>query len=158
MTSTICIDAPVAEVWRILSDLPAIHQWVTAIERSYCPTQSRGVGAMRVCELRQATIHETILTWDEGRSFTYQGVGAPMMKRATNRWSVAAHGDRQTLVTSYAEVTLKGGLFGALLSPLVRLMSRRLGARSLASLKYLIEHGTPYAGEPSRLVLGPALC
>lgn len=108
MTTTICIDAPVATVWKVLSDLPAIHLWVPAIRRSHCPTQSRGVGALRVCELGQATIRETIVEWDEGRAFTYEGVGAPMMKHASNRWSVAAHGERQTLVTSYAEVELKG--------------------------------------------------
>ena len=158
MTSTICIDAPVAEVWKVLSDLPAIHVWVGAIQRSYCPEEPRGVGALRVCELKQATIHETIVEWDEGRSFTYEGVGAPMMKRARNRWSVAAHGARQTLVTSHATVVLKGGVFGALLQPLVRAMSARLGARSLASLKYLVEHGEPWAGEPSALAVGPALC
>jgi hypothetical protein len=142
----------------VLSDLPAIHQWVSAIQRSYCPAERRGVGALRVCELRQMTIRETILEWDEGRSFKYEGVGAPMMKRASNRWSVTAHGERQTLVTSEAEVELKGGVFGVFLQPLVRLMSARMGARSLASLKYLVEHGEPYAGDPRALAFGPVAC
>lgn len=142
---SVCIDAPVEKVWAVLSNLEAIQLWVPSIRSSHCPGRSRGVGALRVCELKQATIHETIVAWAEGRSFTYSGEGAPMMKAATNTWSVEAHGE-QTLVTSSAEVVLKGGVFGLALEPLVRLMAARLGAQSMASLKYLVEHGHPYTG------------
>jgi hypothetical protein len=114
------------------------------------------VGAVRVCELKQGTVVETILEWDEGRSFTYQGEGAPMMKRATNRWTVEPRGS-QTLVTSTAEVELKGGVVGLLLQPLVKIVASRMGARSLASLKYLVEQGHPYAGG-HRLALAPTAC
>jgi carbon monoxide dehydrogenase subunit G len=152
----VCIDAPIEKVWAVLSHLESIQLWVPAIRHASCPGQSRGVGALRVCELKQATIHETIVAWEEGRSFTYRGEGAPMMKSALNTWTVTAHGG-QTLVTSLAEVELKGGVFGRLLTPLVTLMSSRLGARSMASLKYLVEHGHPYdGGQP--LLAGPASC
>jgi carbon monoxide dehydrogenase subunit G len=157
MTDSVCIDAPVAAVWSVLSDLESIRLWVDAVRHSHCPVQSRGVGAMRVCELKQVTIHETIVEWDEGRSFTYRGEGAPMMRSATNRWSVEAHGD-QTLVTSSAEVVLKGGFLGGLLEPLLRSLAGRLGAQSLAALKYLVEHGHPYSGKTRELAPGPALC
>jgi uncharacterized protein YndB with AHSA1/START domain len=140
MQRTVCIDAPVERVWAVLSNLPAIEQWVEAIQHAHCPGPSRGVGAQRVCELKQATLIETIIDWQEGRSFTYQGIGAPMMQHAQNTWSVEAHG-HQTLVTSRAEVVLKGGRFGRLLEPLVRAMSSRLGGQSLGALKYLVEHG-----------------
>ena len=156
LTSTVCIDAPPSQVWAVLSNLEAIHHWVRAIRHSHCPGQSRGVGALRVCELRQATIRETITQWDEGRSFTYQGVGAPMMKSATTTWAVSEH-EGKTLVTSTAEVELKGGVFGWLLMPLVRAMSLRLGAQSLASLKYLVEHGEPYR-DSAPLPAAPATC
>lgn len=156
MTSTVCIDAPPAQVWAVLSNLEGIHLWVRAIQHSYCPGQSRGVGALRVCELKQATIRETITQWDESRSFTYQGVGAPMMKRASNTWAVSEH-EGKTLVTSTAEVELKGGVFGLLLSPLVRTMSTRLGAQSLAALKYLVERGEPYR-ESAPLPAAPVSC
>lgn len=153
---TICIDAPLEQVWAVLSQLESIPLWVPAIRRATCPSQARGVGAVRVCELTQGTVHETIVAWDEGHSFTYRGEGAPMMKRALNTWTVAAHGE-QTLVTSSAEVELKGGLFARLLAPLARLMAARLGARSMASLKYLVEHGHPYEGSKP-LLLGPETC
>lgn len=156
MTRSVCIDAPVSAVWAVLSDLDAIHVWVDSIQRSHCPGQDRGVGALRVCELSQGTIRETILEWDEGRYFKYRGEGAPMMKYATNRWSVEAQGT-QTLVTTTAEVVLKGGFLGVLLQPLVKLMAHRMGARSLASLKYLVERGHPYQGK-ARLRAAPASC
>jgi hypothetical protein len=157
MTDSACVDAPVAAVWAVLSDLVAIHLWVEAIRHSHCPAQRRGVGALRVCELKQATIHETIVEWDEGRSFKYRGQGAPMMKSATNSWSVEARGD-QTLVTSTAEVAIKGGFLGSLLELLVRALAARLGAQSLPALKYLVEHGHPYPGKARELGPAPALC
>jgi uncharacterized protein YndB with AHSA1/START domain len=94
MTDSACIDAPVAAVWAVLSDLESIHLWVDSIRRAHCPAQRRGVGAMRVCELKQATSRETILEWEEGHSFKYRGEGAPMLESATNRWSVEARGDQ----------------------------------------------------------------
>lgn len=152
----VCIDAPIEKVWTVLSNLESIHLWVPAIRHASCPGQSRGVGALRVCELKQATIHETIVAWDEGRSVTYRGEGAPMMKRALNTWTVAAHG-AQTLVTSFAEVELQGGVFGWFLTPLVKIMAARLGAQSMALLKYLVEFGQPYDGAQP-LLEGPSAC
>jgi carbon monoxide dehydrogenase subunit G len=156
MTATVCIEAPPDRVWAVLSKLEDIHLWVRSIRHSYCPGQSRGVGALRVCELSQATVRETIVAWEEGRSFTYSGEGAPMMKRATNTWSVSEH-EGKTLVTSVAEVELKGGPFGVLFAPLVRIVATRLGAQSLASLKYLVERGEPYLSDV-RLPVAPATC
>lgn len=55
---------------------------------------ARHFAETRVCELgRNIAVRETI-----GESFAYTGEGAPLMKRALNRWSVEAHG-AQTLVT-----------------------------------------------------------
>jgi uncharacterized membrane protein len=157
LSATACIDAPVNEVWAVLADLGAIHFWVEAIQHSYCPPQQRGVGAMRVCELKQARIEETVIEWDEGRSFKYRGVGAPMMESATNLWSVEPHG-AQTLVTSTAEATMKGGPLGSLLELLAKPLFERLGAQSLASLKYYVEHGKPFAGRSRDLAPAPIAC
>jgi carbon monoxide dehydrogenase subunit G len=157
MTRSVCIDAAAPAVWAVLSNLESIHLWVDSIRRSHCPAQSRGVGAVRVCELKQATIRETIIEWDEGRSFKYRGEGAPMMKSATNAWTVEARGN-QTLVTSSAEVVVEGGVFGLLLEPLLRPVFRRLGTRSLAALKYFVENGHPYPGPARQLAPAPASC
>jgi carbon monoxide dehydrogenase subunit G len=157
MTGSVCINATAADVWAVLSDIASIERWVPLIQRSYCPEQSRGVGAMRVCELKQATLRETIIAWDEGRSFTYRGEGAPMLKTAINTWSVEPRGE-QSLVTSAAEVELKGGFAGRLLEPLMKAMATRMGAQSLASLKYFVEHGEPYVGNVRELLPAPVAC
>jgi hypothetical protein len=102
-----------------------------------------GVGAQRTCRLTGGiTIRERWLAWDEGRSFTYEGVGLPLVSRARNTWTVRAEGD-QSVLTSEAEVVLRGGRLGRLLEPLVARQARRMGARSLAAFKYLVEQGEP---------------
>lgn len=80
-----------------------------------------------------------------------------MMKSATNLWSVEPRGNL-TLVTSSAEIVLKGGAFGVVLEPLVRAIAGRVGNQSLASLKYFVEHGHPHSGTARDLLPAPAIC
>ena len=54
--------------------------------------------------------------------------------------AVQPEGD-DTLLTSRAEVVLKGGLVGRLLEPIVAYQLNRVGPRTLAAFKYLVEHG-----------------
>lgn len=112
---------------------------------------------MRVCELKQVTIQETIIEWDEGRSFTYRGDGLPLTRSATNSWTLESHGE-QTLVSSSAALELKGGIFGRLLAPLMKPMFTRMGAQTLAALKYFCEQGHPYRGRVRDLPFGPTFC
>lgn len=158
--SSVCIEASVGRVWAALSTLEDIHLWVRAIQRSYMSSaERRGLGVVRVCKVGGGVeVHETIIDWREGESFTYRGRGAPMMKRAENRWSVKAHGAGQTLVTSTAVVELKGGVVGRALEPLARLMVNRVGPSTLASLKYFVEHGEEYPGNLSDLPRPVAAC
>jgi uncharacterized protein YndB with AHSA1/START domain len=157
VSASVCIDALAPQVWAALSDLESITLWVPAIKHAHCPAARRGVGAERVCELSAGTVHETILEWDEGHAFTYRGEGAPLMKWATNRWSVRPHG-AQALVTSEARVELKGGAFGRALEPLVRMAVIKAGNSSLARLKYWIENGHSYAGRASGLPTPSPVC
>ncbi len=64
----------------------------------------------------------------------------------------------QTLLTSQAEIVLKGGIFGKLLEPLMYQMSKRMGANALAAFKYLVENGKPYKGKHSSLPRVPIAC
>ena len=113
ISRSVCIDASTSTVWRVLSDLESIDVWVESIKRSYCVNEhTRGVDAVRVCEVDgNFKIRETIVDGVEGESFAYVGEGAPLMKRAINQWRVEARGS-QTLVTTSAEVELKGGFLG----------------------------------------------
>ena len=102
-------------------------------------------------------MHERWVAWDEGRSFTYEGVGIPLVRRATNRWSVLPRGGN-SLLTSEAKLELKGGVLGRLLEPVMGLAARSMAPNSLAAFKYLVEHGHPWDGKASELPKAPAIC
>jgi hypothetical protein len=124
--------------------LEDIRLWSEAVLDARCEGDAaRGVGAERTCELLGGiTIKERWFAWDEGRSFAYEGIGVPLVARARNTWTVIPAGD-QTLLTSQAEVVLKGGRIGRLLEPIVAHQMNRIGPRTLAAFKYLVEHGAP---------------
>jgi hypothetical protein len=159
LTASVCIEAPAARVWAHLARLEDIQLWSDAVLQARCDGPvTHGVGAERTCELvGHRTIHERWVDWDEGRSFTYEGFGIPLVKRASNRWSVLPHGDK-ALLTSEAEVELKGGMVGRLLEPVMGPLMRRMGPRALAAFTYLVEQGQPYDGKASELPPAPALC
>jgi hypothetical protein len=159
ISRSVCINSSAASVWRVLSELESIHLWVEPIRRSWCEgSTTRGRDAIRICELGgNLRVKETIVDWVEGRSFAYTGEGAPLTKRAVNRWTVEERGS-QSLVTTTAEVVVKGGIFGRILEPLFATVAGRMGSRSLASLKFYVESGTPYVGKAGNLLPIPAAC
>jgi hypothetical protein len=160
LSGSVCIDAPADAVWARLAALEDIQLWSEPVLHASCDGQrSRGVGAERTCELAgHVTITERWVRWDEGRSFAYEGFGLPLVKRATNVWSVHPEGEHQSRLTSEAALELKGGFVGRLLEPIMVAMSRRLGSESLAAFKYLVEQGRPYAGRHSELPRAPVTC
>ena len=157
--ASVCIEAPAETVWARLAKLEDIQLWSEPVVRARCEgTLSQGVGAERTCELAgNYTIKERWVAWDEGRSFTYEGFGIPLMKRAANRWTVVPQGE-QSLLTSEAELEIKGGVFGRVLEPLLVPLLRRMAPNALAGFKYLVENGHPYAGKASKLPRVPATC
>ena len=157
--STVCIDVPKERVWEVLADVAVVNLWVEPIRSARCEgSRTRGVGTTRVCNLVGGmTVKETWTAWEEGHSFTYEAESTAMFKRAANTWSVKAVNGK-TLLTTESEVTLKGGIFGRLLEPLMRIMTTRVGTDSLAALKYLAETGQPFPGKPSELPQPPAQC
>ena len=154
-----CIEAPAETVWARLAKLEDIQLWSEPIVSARCDgAVSRGVGAQRTCELKgNLTIKEHWTAWDEGKSFAYEGFGIPLMKRAANRWSVLPQGQR-TLLTSEAELELRGGIVGRLLEPVVGPLMQRMAPNALALFKYFVEHGHPYKGKASELPRALASC
>jgi Polyketide cyclase / dehydrase and lipid transport len=142
--ASVGIEAPAEVVWARLARLEDIRLWSEAVLDARCEgALSQGVGAERTCDLRGGiTIRERWLAWDEGRSFTYEGVGIPLLASARNEWGVLPEGD-QALLTSRAEVVLRGGPLGRLLEPVVAYQLKRVCPRTLAAFKYLVEHGEP---------------
>ena len=62
------------------------------------------------------------------------------------------------MLITEAEVTLRGERLGRLVGPLVAWQSRRMGRRSLAAFKYLVEHDQPAPVRHARLPIAPATC
>ena len=119
---------------------------------------SYGVGAERTGDLRGGiAVHERWLGWDEGRSFTYEGIGVPGVAQARNHWSVHSEG-AQTVLTSEADAELKGARITRLLEPIFARQVRRVGARTLAAFKFLVENGTAPQGPHRRLPRAAASC
>ena len=159
ISRSVCIDAAASNVWRVLAELDSVHLWVEPIRHSYCEGGlNHGKNAVRVCELGGGiAVKERMVDWVEGKSFAYSGDGAPLTKRAVNRWTVEERGS-QTLVTTSAEVVLKGGFLGRLLEPLLAAIAARMGARSLADLKFYVENGRPFRGNARKLLPIPSPC
>ena len=159
LRSSVCIEAPAAQVWDRLARLEDISLWSEAILDARCVEGlDHGIGAERACRLAGGiTVRERWLAWEEGRSFTYEGVGVPLVARARNTWTVQPEGGR-TLLTSEAEVILKGGRLGRLLEPVVAPQVRRMGPRSLAAFKYLVEHNEPPRVRHAKLAPAPTVC
>jgi len=147
-----CIEASTDQVWNVLSDISNVNLWVDPIISATCESDiKRGVGAIRVCELKgNMTIKEKWVKWDEGNSFTYQADETSFFKSATNKWTLKLDKGK-TLITTESDVVLKGGVFGKILEPPMYLVSKKMGADSLAALKYLVETGKPFNKKFSKL-------
>jgi len=159
LSGSVCIDAPAEQVWARLVRLEDIRLWSEAVQDARCEGGvSRGVGAERTCELRGGvTITERWLSWNEGRSFAYEGIGIPLVARARNEWTVRAE-EEQTLLLSQAEVVLKGGVLGRLLEPIVAYQFKRIGPRTLAAFQYLVEKGEPPTIKHAKLPRAATAC
>ena len=104
MTMSVCIDAPAPVVWAALARLEDLPLWSSGVRTATCPTgHESGVGAERVCELVGGiNLTERWTAWDEGRSFTYEGVGIPLVKLARNTWTVTPAADPARTCTEEA--------------------------------------------------------
>ena len=159
MVASVCIEAPADIVWARLARLEDIQLWAEPVLQARCEgAVAQGLGAERTCELAgHRIITERWVAWDEGRSFTYEGFGVPLMRRAVNHWSVLPQGDKSVL-TSEAELEIKGGVLGRILEPILGPLMRRMAPHALAGFKYFVEHGHPYAGKTSELPKAAAIC
>ena len=97
------------------------------------------------------------MAWDEGTSFQYEAVGMPLMKRASNRWSLSSENGK-TLVKSEAEIEFKGGVFSKPLEIIMKPLFQSMGRRTFSGLAYLVENGEPYKGNYRDLPLVPVVC
>jgi len=152
LTTSVCIEAPKAQTWKYLSDLERASDWVDALVTTKLEDQNvRALGAIRVCTMTNGDkARELFTAWSEGSSFTYEVLNAPMVKYASNAWSIVEV-DGKSLVTSRAILELKGGIFGKAMGFVARIVAKRSMMKYLAAFKYLVENGRVYEGKSSDL-------
>lgn len=158
--SSVCIEASAEVVWARLASLEEIQLWSEAVREARCEGPlTRGVGAERACELAgRVTIRERRLAWEEGRSFTHEGLGIPLVARAVNTWTVHPEADR-TLLLGSAQVELRGGALGRrLLEPLASRRIRRITPRTPAAFKHLVERGEAQTVSHAEPAPAPSAC
>jgi uncharacterized protein YndB with AHSA1/START domain len=69
----VLIEAPVATVWAVLTDLEAVQAYNPGVERARCVSEQRqGVGAARRCDFRMGgSVVERVTEWQEGEAITF---------------------------------------------------------------------------------------
>jgi hypothetical protein len=156
---TACIDKSSEDVWKYLSDLENISLWSEPVLSAECTGEfKRGIGAERICQLsNNIIIFERWNSWDEGKSFSYEGYNLPLVKSANNTWSLTSENGK-TLLKSESELVIKGGFLGRLFEPIMKYIAVKMGNNSLAAFKYLVEKNEPFQGKHSKLPRIESLC
>ena len=92
---TALIDAPLEEVWEVLSDFASISTWAGFVDHS-CLLNERteGIDMARRIQTGRTTVVETVTSWEPGVAYSYEITGLPpVIKSVTNTWRIGASGD-----------------------------------------------------------------
>ena len=141
------INAPVQEVWKVVSNLGDIYKFNPGVSKSYYATdQTEGIGAARICELYpMGKILETATDWKEGKSFLLKIdtiEKAPPVKNFTGNFELNAIGSKQTEVSLTLTYDMKLGIIGKLLNKLILQSKMESGVEDLLKgLKVHLEQG-----------------
>jgi carbon monoxide dehydrogenase subunit G len=141
VTVSIEIDAPPAEVWAELADLPSHVEWMADAE-SMRITSERTSGVGTVAEV--ATIIGPLRTtdvmrfteWDEGRSMAVRHEG---LVSGTGRFTLDDIGADRTRMTWSEDLDFPIHFGGAIGAAVARPIFRRIWAANLSRLKARIE-------------------
>jgi carbon monoxide dehydrogenase subunit G len=140
-SSSILVNRPLADVWRVLSDFPNVPSWEQGVlEVRQTSPGAPGVGTTLIARHtyfgRETLIECRITDWEELRGATMALRGGPL-QNASVRYAVEPAGGEQTAVTFTAEGELIPKL--RLLTPLMPAMGRAGAKTNLTNLKRLLE-------------------
>lgn len=144
------IPASANEVWAVVSDIGAVHEFHPQIVCSPITNgQARGVGAERRCELVDGSeVSERVTDWHEGRSMTIAilETAAPILDGRASFFIERALG-ASSRVTFTMEYVPDMGMFSGLLDALVlrRRMARLMGD-VLEGLEAKVTKSVPHFG------------
>jgi hypothetical protein len=150
METTIAL--PRAEVWAKMRDLLVPRFYVTGVtSMEFNPGPHEGIGASRkVFMTKQAPVDETVVAWEEGKSFTLKihNGDKPVapFKSATIQYAIedapASANGAQTRFRATFAYEMGGGIFGRLLDvSLVRPGLRKRNATLGPNMKIYYETG-----------------
>lgn len=138
------IQASASEVWSVVGefhDVHAFHPFVESVDT--LAEVHRGVGASRRCNLyNESSLVETVVEWDEGRSFTVLASHQPLIGQVTGGMRVDPIDATTSRVTVHTAYTPAWGVFGRVLD----ILALRRGVtyalkRVLKSLQHHVETG-----------------
>jgi uncharacterized membrane protein len=138
------INAPLNDVWAILSDFNNVYTWAPAVTHSgELNDKNNQVGAGRYCTIKGfGSIEETITQWQEKNSFTYTVSDLGPLTGATSSWLLQSKSSTTTTVNIQLNYRLKFSFFGKLLHKLMMRKKLENGIKdTLNALKKRIESG-----------------
>lgn len=143
------INVPRNEAWSRLSDISLAHHYVPGIvNTTIVSDQAQGVGASRyVYRSEKSYIQETVEEWQEGTGFLIRlhrgDKPAPPFRNAWFRYSLADHGEGQTLFTASLTYELPWGALGKWLGARMAGVVQSTIADVALSMKLYYETGNP---------------
>jgi len=138
------INAPLNDVWKILSDFNNVYTWAPAVTHSgELNDKNNQVGAGRHCTIKGfGSIEETITQWQDKHSFTYTVTDLGPLTGAISSWNIQTETDASTTVNIQFNYRLKFGVFGRLLHKLMMRKKLENGIKdTLSALQKRIESG-----------------
>ncbi len=149
VSTAILIDVPINEAWARLRDISLAHHYVPGIVKTVVVSQqTTGIGASRYV-YRNATsyIQETVEEWHEGTGFLIRlhkgDKPAAPFRKASFRYSLAEHGEKQTRFTASLTYDMPWGRLGGWLGAKMAKVVQATIADVALSMKLYYETGVP---------------
>ena len=118
---SLVIPAPASRVWSVISDysnIQVFHPFVESVDQ--LAEIDRGLGASRRCNLYgKPSVTETVVEWDEGRSFVVSSSHQPIVGEVTGGMLVEPIDERTSRVTVDASYSTAWGILGKALDVLL---------------------------------------
>ena len=126
------IAAPVAKVWAVLADFPAIATWAPQVSHSSATTEARGkIGAVRRVQVGRIALLETIVDWQPDKLLAYTVEGLPPVAGSVVTTWELEDSDGQTRTTVTTVVTSRP-------NPVSRFVGRALGRQLGRAAKQML--------------------
>lgn len=149
------INASKKKVWAVLANLGDIYKFNPNVSKSYyTSTNSKGIGAARICELRPTgKIVETATSWHEEQGFTLHVEPiekAPPVKNFLVSVEIDGSHPDFSVVHLNASYSMKLGLIGKALNNMVlKSQMEKALENMLKGLKFHIEKGIEVVDQKS---------